>query len=83
MCLGSDGGSAPTKAPVAGGYGEVTYDGANASNAKYKLYDNTGKDITSTYKVDKKKQVYSNTSTPNPETGGNDYSTKYLYTRDA
>jgi hypothetical protein len=81
MCLGGGGGGGSTKAPVAGGYGEVTTDNG-AGSSKYSLYDNTGKDITKDYTLDKKKQVVRK----GMEGVGDQFglgAASYLYTRDA
>lgn len=82
MCLGGGGGGGSTKAPVAGGYGEVTTDNG-AGSSKYSLYDNTGKDITDKYTIDNKKQVVSKGSRSASDSGASLGAASYLYTRDA
>ena len=79
MCLSSGGGGGSQKAPVAGGYSEVTINDG-AGDAKYKLYDNTDKEITKNYTLDKKKQVVKKS---NDGLSDSDSVSNYLYTRDA
>jgi hypothetical protein len=77
MCLSSGGGGGETKAPVAGGYTELTIDDGS-NNKDYKLYDNSDNEITNSYKLDKKKKTVTKSGSSGVEDAA-----QYLYTRDA
>jgi hypothetical protein len=80
MCLGGGGGGGTTKAPVAGGYTEMTID--DGQNKDYKLYDNNDKNITDDYQLNSKKKTIVKKSAGS---GGSlvEDAAQYLYTRDA